>query len=373
MEAIMGRIATILSIAGFILAFALMALPGPAAVSVVEAPERVSVTPPLCLSAKGDTVGAYREVRLPIERGGLTLAGRLFLPRETGPHPAVVLLHGGGLQRLNDAPLFFAPLLARCGVAALVYDKRGVGDSSGVWEIASFDDFVDDAVAAVETMAQHADIDARRIGLIGFSQGGRLAPVVAVRHEQVAFVVSVSGPFTSITETRLYALDQQLRRWRFSGAMLDSTMTLWKKHFAAVADQDTEALVALDDAIREAAHRYGTSVVPPTSDRLPQKPLYNSIGRDYTTEIQALRVPMLALYGDRDAVVPARRSKAVLQRVLHQGGHQSLDVQVFPFADHSFVDWTFNQRIKIEETVIDWVIDRLAAMPSGSPKNSPVK
>ena len=362
----MNRVATIVSFGGFLLAIVL-------AVSLVDAPVHASGAPPSCLRADADTVGAYREVALPIERDDVTLAGRLFIPREAGPHPAVVLLHGGGQQRLNEAPLFFAPLLARCGVAALVYDKRGTTDSSGVWETASFDDFVDDAAAAVETLARRTDIDAGRIGLIGFSQGGRLAPVVAVRHGQVAFVVSVSGPFTSIIETRLYALDQRLRRWSLSGAALDSAMTLWKKHFAAVKNEDAETLAALDDVIEEAAHRYGTSVLPPPSDRVPQTPLYNSIGRDYTAEIHTLRIPMLAVFGERDAVVPVKRSVLALQRALQDTGHQELDIQIIPYADHSFVDWTFKERIKIEETVIDWVVGRLAAMPSGAPRGAPAK
>lgn len=366
----MRRFAKIITIAGFFLVSAVCMSPGRVAVSVGATPDRVPLTPS-CLTA--DTVNAYHEVPLRIQRSGLVLAGRLFLPRKSGPHPAVVLLHGGGRQRLNEAPLFFAPLLARCGMAALVYDKRGTGTSGGVWEAASFDDFVDDAAAAVQTLARRGDIDARRIGLIGFSQGGRLAPVVAVRHGQIAFVVSVSGPFTSVAETRLYALEQRHRRWSFSGAALDSTMTLWQKHFAATAAADTIALAALDDDIREAARRYGAAVLPPPSDRLPQTPLYNSISREYTAEIQALRLPMLAVYGDRDALVPVKRSVLALQQALQDTGHQDLDIQVIPYADHSFVDWTFNQRIKVEETIIDWVIARLAELPSGMPANDRTK
>ena len=95
---------------------------------------------------------------------------------------------------------------------------------------------------------------------------------------------------------------------------------------------------------------------------------YNSLGRAYTAEVRALRVPMLAVYGERDAVVPVLRSVKALKRELQQGGHQDLDIHIIPFADHSFVDWTFNQRIKIEETIIDWIIKRLAAMPSAPSK-----
>ena len=328
----------------------------------------LSAGPPLCLEAVRDTMQAYRLEELAIESEGVTLAGRLFLPRTPGPHPAVVLMHGGGQQRLNEAPLFFAPFLARCGVAALVYDKRGTGASGGVWEASVFDDFVVDAAAAVAALAGRDDIDAQQVGLIGFSQGGRLAPVVSTRFGQVAFIVSVSGPFASLAETRLYALEQRLRRWGLSGSALDSTMTLWKQHFTLLVDEDAGALATMDDAVRVVARRYGAAMLPPTSDRLPVTPLYNSMTRDYAADLHRLRVPLLAIYGERDAVVPVQPSVAVLEQALERGGHRDLTVQIIPFADHSFVDWTFNQRIKVEEIVIGWILERIARPSSAAPK-----
>ena len=360
----MDSVTIILPIVGLIVALGLASSPEPRGGEADAA-----WGSPLCLEAEHDGAdGGYHEETVSIKNGTVVLAGRLFLPRTPGPHPAVVLLHGGGEQRLNEAPLFYAPLLARCGMAALVYDKRGTGASGGTWAAARFDDFVDDAAATVKTLTQRADIDARRIGLIGFSQGGRLAPVVAVRYGQVAFVVSVSGPFTSLVETRLYALEQRLRRWSFSGAALDSTMALWKKHFAAVVARDLQALTHLDDALSDPARRYGASILPPPSHRLPQSPIYNSMGRDYTAELHQLRIPMLAVWGDRDSVVPVQRSVAVLRGVLPKGGSSILDVKIVPFADHSFMDWTFSRRIKVEETIIEWILERLPALPAAPSK-----
>ena len=123
----MGRFAFTLPIVGFTLALILTASSGPAADSVSAR----RLFPPSCLDTETAPALSYREEGLRIASGELTLAGRLFLPDEPGPHPAVVLLHGGGLRHLNDAPLFYGPLLATCGVAALVYDKRGTGASGG--------------------------------------------------------------------------------------------------------------------------------------------------------------------------------------------------------------------------------------------------
>ncbi|MFQ5569447.1 MAG: alpha/beta hydrolase family protein [Rhodothermales bacterium] len=317
-----------------------------------------------CLAASSS---AYREeaVRIPGEGG--VLQGRLFLPVSPGPHPAVVLLPGGGRERLRGAPLFYAKRLAQCGAAALVYDKRGTGDSGGDWETAHFDDFVADAAAAVTVLGRRSDVDAHRIGLLGFSQGGRLAPVVAARHSGILFVAGVSAPFTSIAETRLYALEQALQRRGVQGAALDSTMHLWRAHFEAVADDASEALVELDDAIREAAARVSPGSLPPTSEHLLATPLYNSMGHDYTRELQYLRIPLLVVYGDRDAVVPVQRSVEALSKVLADGGHPGADIVVVPFANHSFNDHTFGMRIEIEEVILDWILARFAG-ESGTPR-----
>ncbi len=345
------------SLASLALALVLSVSPG----STARAAPSVSLL--RCSSAEADA--AYREEAVRIDGSGVSLAGRLFLPAGPGPHPAVVLLHGGGLKRLNTAPLFFAPLLARCGVAALVYDKRGTGASEGFWEAADFDDFVADAGAAVAFLRERPQVDAGRVGLMGFSQGGRLAPVVAARHAAVAFVVSVSAPFTPVAETRLYAVEQALRRRGFLGAVLDSTLALWKRHFAAVAGGDAVALAALDRQIRAAARRVPPAVLPPPSTRLPIIPVYNSMDRDYTPDLRRLRVPMLAVYGARDAVVPVQPSVEVLRRVLSGGNHSDVDVVVVPFADHSFNDHTFSQRIRIEETILNWIAARLGPSQPG--------
>ena len=78
----------------------------------------------------------------------------------------------------------------------------------------------------------------------------------------------------------------------------------------------------------------------------------------------------LAVYGDRDALVPVQRSVDALQRVLKKGGHRGLDLKIIPFADHSFTDWTFNQRIEIEKPIVEWILARLAELPSGTPATS---
>ncbi len=111
--------------------------------------------------------------------GDITLRGVMHLPAGAPSYPAVFFLHGGGTQYLNNEPTDFAHLLVAQGIAALVYDKRGTGRSGGDYASSTFDDFAADGEAAYRYLASRADIRGDRVGVLGFSQGGRLAPIVA--------------------------------------------------------------------------------------------------------------------------------------------------------------------------------------------------
>ena len=89
--------------------------------------------------------------------------------------------------------MFLADYFARHGIAALTYDKRGVGASTGNWEEASFDDLAGDALAGVELLKSRTDINRKQIGLWGLSQGAWLVELAASQSKDIAFIIAVSG------------------------------------------------------------------------------------------------------------------------------------------------------------------------------------
>jgi dienelactone hydrolase len=132
-----------------------------------------------------------REEPLRFASGKVNLAGALVLPEGPGAHPTVVLFHDSGPQARD---LFTARWLASQGVAALAYDKRGVGESTGDFRVIPFMELCDDGLAAIGYLKSRNEIDAKRIGAWGLSQGGWLGPLAASRSADVAFVIAVSGP-----------------------------------------------------------------------------------------------------------------------------------------------------------------------------------
>ena len=151
------------------------------------------------------------EEEISFKDGDVTLAGSLLLPSTPGPYPAVVFVHGSGPSSRNDYRLI-ASYFAANGVAALIFDKRGVGKSSGNWAASGFDELAGDALAAIETLKTRADIQPRNIGLCGMSQAGWIMPLAASRSPDVAFLISLSGPGVSPEEQGAYMVEHRVRQ-----------------------------------------------------------------------------------------------------------------------------------------------------------------
>ncbi|MBA3694146.1 MAG: alpha/beta fold hydrolase, partial [Acidobacteria bacterium] len=136
----------------------------------------------------------YTQEEIRCQNGDVTLAGTLLIPKTKNRHPALVFLHGSGATK-RDVNRFLADHFARKGVAALIFDKRGTGSSTGNWRQSDFNDLARDAASCVEILKNRKDINKRQIGLIGASQSGWVAPLVLSMSPDVAFMINVSGTF----------------------------------------------------------------------------------------------------------------------------------------------------------------------------------
>ncbi|HSP91086.1 MAG TPA: alpha/beta fold hydrolase, partial [Vicinamibacterales bacterium] len=157
--------------------------------------------------------------------GQAVLDGTLTLPEGKGPFPAVVLITGSGAQNRDEEIfghkpfLVLADHLTRHGLAVLRYDDRGVGKSTGDFASATSEDFAGDAWAAWQALGARPDIDPKRVGLVGHSEGGVIAPMLAAAHPEVAFVVMLAG--TGVTGDQVL-LAQAAAIMKASGAPDDA-------------------------------------------------------------------------------------------------------------------------------------------------------
>lgn len=167
----------------------------------------------------------YDAREVSFENGPVRLAGTLYVPRTPGKHAAVIFVHGSGAEG-RWASAYLANFVARRGIVALAYDKRGVGSSTGDWRNSTMQDFAADARAGVNLLAHVPQVDARRIGVYGHSQGGEIAPAIAANNPQVAWVIDADGPVVPQYLQDLFRVDTALAH-RYSGKELSDAEQLY--------------------------------------------------------------------------------------------------------------------------------------------------
>ena len=292
--------------------------------------------------AVASKLDSYRRENISFRGGAGTLTGVLMLPPGDGSHPAIVLIHGTGrTDRYSVLPIVH--FLLSHGVALLGYDKRGVGDSAGDWRTASFDDLAGDAVAAFDYLKSRKEIDSRRIGVLGASQGGWVAPLAAIQRAGksggIAFVMTVSGPSMSPAELELARLEYALRS---RGASEDDTRdALDLVRRANDVARGRASWASFDSFLERAksASWFRFVSVPLTADSWLLEHWRNMpLDFDPVPVIARLRVPVLAMFGALDETVLPDKNAPRWRAALESGGNKSYTVQVFPDADHMLLE-----------------------------------
>ena len=277
-------------------------------------------------------VQAWQEQAVRFPSAGAVLSGTLIKPASRRPHPAIVILHSSGHQSRNGPVGYFrllANYFAAQGIATLIYDKRGVGESTGHWANASFEDLAEDGLKAIEFLKSQRDIDPKRIGLWGISQGGWLAPLAASRSSEVAFLISVSGPAVGTAEQEIYRAVNWLRKEGFTVDEIAAAQEHMELFFAVVAGKaDWKLLEASTKRARDS--RWASFVQLPSSfnDLTWWRRMQSFNPATLTAE---LTCPSLHLFGSLDDDVPTEQSVRILASLR---GKERRTVKVFDRADH---------------------------------------
>jgi pimeloyl-ACP methyl ester carboxylesterase len=306
--------------------------------------------------------------------GSTRLAGTLLIPQGKGPHPALVLLHGSGPQDRNGT-LPFARFLVRHGIAILASDKRGVGASQGDWRKASFEALAEDALAGVAFLRSRRDMDRKRVGLFGVSQGGWIGPLAASRSRNVALVVSVSGPGVTPAEQTLDLIEAELRNEGLPEAEVQEALDLTKLafHYGRTGTGWDEYAAALARSRERSWLPYLPLPPDAQDDGWEQQRLFYNY--DPAPALAALRCPVLALFGEKDSGVPVEKNRGRWLAALTRGGHRKHDLIVVPAANHLMFEAKSGSLFEIpgldrfapgyRRILLDWLRDRFS-LPSAA-------
>lgn len=330
-----------------------------------------------------------RDVSITTPTEGVTLAGTFTVPAGAGPHPAVVLVSGSGPQDRDEAVMGHRPFLVladhltRAGVAVLRYDDRGFGQSTGDFGKASHVDFTNDALAALDWLKSQPEVDAKRIGVVGHSEGGIVAPLVASqRPDEIAFIVLLAGVGVP--------MDQLLVR---QGADLGRAMGQSEEEIAKQSAKQREMMQLVksdvDDAelekrVRETVDEQLAKLTPEqrktagvtdtfasTQAKLATTPWFRQlIAYDPAPALQKVRCPVLAINGEKDLQVAADENLAGIRAALEAGGNKEVTTRKLAQLNHLFQhceSGTVAEYGQIEETfapealevVTEWIGERV--------------
>ncbi|MES2555902.1 MAG: alpha/beta fold hydrolase [Bacteroidota bacterium] len=275
------------------------------------------------------------EVTFENKSAGVTLAGTLSLPAKKGKYPVVVLISGSGPQDRNETILNHEPFaviadyLTRNGVGVLRYDDRGVAKSTGNFGLATTTDFSTDAEAAVNYLKQRKEVNKSKIGLVGHSEGGIIAPMVAARNKDVAFIIMLAGP--GLPGSEILALQQALigRADGVSEVDIEQNAAISKGIFEIIAkEQDASTttrelelflktqLEALPDSLKNGSTEKMVDEVLAGVDNPWMKEF---ILYDPRPALRKVTCPVLAMNGSKDLQVPAKENIEAIEKAINEG------------------------------------------------------
>lgn len=321
------------------------------------------IVAPKILTKPQDPVEPYpyysEEVTFENKEDSVTLSGTLTHPtKDWASYPVVILISGSGPQNRDEELMGHRPFLVlsdyltRNGIGVLRFDDRGVGKSTGNFATATTDDFSNDVESAVDYLLTRKDFNSNQIGLIGHSEGGIIAPMVAARRTEVSYIVLLAG--TGIRGKELLLLQMELIA-KADGASekeLNESKELNTKIYDIILNSPnhetmvTDLKIIISKIVKQTPKSQKPNGV---SDEVFTEQmvasitspwLVNFIKYDPSLVLKDVKCPVLALNGDKDLQVPSKINLAAIEAGLKSGGNENVTVKELPGLNHLFQECT---------------------------------
>jgi pimeloyl-ACP methyl ester carboxylesterase len=332
-------------------------------------PEMVRATPgPRPQEPKKPYPYRAEDVKYENKPAGITLGGTLTLPLGQGPFPAVLLITGSGQQDRDETLLGHRPFLVladyltRRGIAVLRVDDRGFGESTGDFSAATTADFATDVETGVAYLKTRPEVNIHKIGLIGHSEGGVIAPMVAARNRDVAFIVMMAGtgvPGDQVIaeQTRLIleanGVSHEAAEKRGAAELETLTLVKQEKDPAVLGQKLREKLAG-----RVPEAQIGTAIMQVNSPWMRY-----FINYDPAIALSKITCPVLVLNGAKDLQVSPEQNLPPIRRALEAAGNKHFEIAELPGLNHLFQTATTgspNEYAQIDETIAPVALQTIA-------------
>lgn len=287
-------------------------------------------------------------------KDSVTLAGTITLPSKEGKFPAVILVSGSGPQNRNEdifghKPfLILSDFLTRNGIAVLRYDDRGTASSTGSYSTATSADFATDAMSAINYLKSRPEINSQKIGIIGHSEGGIIAPMLAANYNEIAFIVLMAG--TGVQGNELLLMQQEAIG-KVSG-LTDEELKMMRevnsKQFDIIVNATSTDSIRprLVNYLKQYLKEYPEAQRPEgmTDDQYVEMSIaqlttpwmVNFMRYNPTTDLAKVKCPVLAINGSKDLQVPAKVNLASIEKAVKSGGNNDVTIIELEGLNHLF-------------------------------------
>jgi len=320
----------------------------------------------------------YAEEQVSFEStAGVKLAGTLTYPNTGENFPAVVMVTGSGPQNRDEELLGHKPFLVisdyltRHGIAVLRYDDRGTASSTGDYAKATTLDNADDALAGFNFLKTNKKINPLKIGIMGHSEGGIVAPMLAAKNKDIAFIIMLAGPgldgakILNLQRTLISRAEGQkeedIKKDNDLADKIFSIIRKEKDNKKAAAKMSKIMIASLPDSLKKdmkTAMQINQQIASMTS---PWMRFF--ITYDPQTCLQHVKCPVLALNGEKDLQVPAKENIPAIEKALKKAGNKDYTIKEMPGLNHLFQHCTTGsptEYAKIEETFSPEVLEIIA-------------
>ena len=314
----------------------------------------------------------------------ISLAGTLTLPEKEGSFPVVITISGSGPQNRDEELLGHKPFLVisdhltKNGIGVLRFDDRGVGKSEGEFKTSTSADFATDVESAVAYLKTRKEIDKTKIGLMGHSEGGLIAPMVASQSEDVSFIVLLAG--TGLRGDSIVLLQQALiaKADGASDSDIEKTTDAFTKAVDIVmkSDDDQKLKTDLTNFINKLIEDDPSAEIPSGMTReefvsaqvneISSPWMKYFLKLDPAIALEKVKCPVLAINGEKDLQVPPRENLEAIKKALIKGGNEKVTTVELPNLNHLFQECETGspkEYANIEQTfsptalniILDWI------------------